>query len=154
MKGVDDMHQKKLLSLLTAGVLFFAVCPQMLTAAAESAGSDFVIENGVLLEYTGNDPVVHVPEGVTEIGFQAFVRTKTVQNINSPELSLKIPYNDVLEEVYLPETLQVIDERAFYSCVSLKKVHFQEGLIEINSHAFSNYCELNYTEYGLTEADM
>ncbi len=148
------MHQNKFLSLLIAGVLFLAVCPQMPAAAAESAGSDFVIENGVLLEYTGNDPVVHVPEGVTEIGFQAFVRTKTVQNINSPELSLKIPYNDVLEEVYLPESLLVIDERAFYSCVSLKKVHFQEGLKKINSHAFSNYCELNYTEYGLTEADM
>ena len=148
------MHQKKLFSLLTAGLLFAASCPQLFASAAESGASDFVIENGVLVEYTGDDKVVFVPEGVTEIGFQAFARLRKVQRKDDPEVSLNIVYNDLVEEVYLPESLLLIDERAFFGCVSLKMVRFQEGLLEIGSHAFAGKSELNYQDFGLTDADM
>ncbi len=33
---------------------------------------DFVIEDGMLKKYTGNDAEVVIPEGVTSIGYSAF----------------------------------------------------------------------------------
>lgn len=33
---------------------------------------NFKIENGILVEYTGKDKEVTIPEGVTEIGVAAF----------------------------------------------------------------------------------
>lgn len=35
--------------------------------------SDFVIENGVLKKYNGKDENVVIPEGITTIGFTAFI---------------------------------------------------------------------------------
>ena len=35
--------------------------------------SDFVIKNGVLIKYTGDEPEVVVPDGITEIKNEAFV---------------------------------------------------------------------------------
>lgn len=36
--------------------------------------SDFNIENGVLIEYFGEESVVEIPEGVIEIGDTVFCR--------------------------------------------------------------------------------
>ncbi len=33
---------------------------------------DFIIENGVLIQYNGKDTSVQIPDGVTEIGDDAF----------------------------------------------------------------------------------
>ena len=47
--------------------------------------NDFVIENGVLKEYKGTDPVVTVPDGVTVIGERAFYNCRSLQKITLPE---------------------------------------------------------------------
>ena len=43
-----------------------------LVVNAETKDSDFVIENGVLKQYKGNDDTVYIPEGVTKIATYAF----------------------------------------------------------------------------------
>ena len=68
-----------------------------------SNSSDFVIKNGsiydrnaVLLDkYTGNEEHVTVPDGVTEIGWQAFAR------------------NGNLKSITLPDSIKDLDPRAF-----------------------------------------
>ena len=65
--------KKKLLSTILALTLCLG-----LAAPALAAEEDFVIENGVLVEYSGTGGSVVIPDGVTEIapevfyGFSAF----------------------------------------------------------------------------------
>ena len=46
--------------------------------------SDFVIENRVLTRYTGIGGDVVIPEGVTEIGYEAFYWCNNITNITIP----------------------------------------------------------------------
>ena len=83
---------------------------------------DFKTSKGVLIEYTGRDHNVAIPEGVTKIGKQAF------NNCVS------------LESVAIPEGVTEINDGAFYSCKSLKSVSIPEGVTEIGKGAFKD-CE-------------
>ena len=60
---------KKLCLLLSCVVLMTLLCA---FAAAESADSGFEITGGVLTKYTGPGGDVVIPDGVTEIGEEAF----------------------------------------------------------------------------------
>jgi hypothetical protein len=66
---------------------------------------DFIIENGVLVEYIGNDQHIYVPYGVTEIADEVFC----ARGIYS---------------VVLPNTVEKIGHRAFMGCSSLTDVYF------------------------------
>jgi hypothetical protein len=61
---------------------------------------DYLIDNGVLIEYTGTDAEVAVPEGIKEIGFEAFYRKNVVS-------------------VSLPKGLRRIGRLAFNKCEKL-----------------------------------
>ena len=80
--------------------------------------NDFVIENGVLTKYTGNDSEAVIPDGVTEIGEYAFYMHPTI------------------EKVYMENSVKAIGSYAFYSCKSLSNVQFSATLISIGSNAF------------------
>ena len=83
-----------------------------------SSCEEFEIENGILKAYTGTANEVTVPEGVTEIGDDAF---KGMAN---------------LLKVKLPESVRKIGDRAFKGCRQLNEVNFPEGLAEIGEYAF------------------
>lgn len=51
-------------------------------------------------------------------------------------------YNDALELVILPDTLQFIGDEAFACCASLKTIELPEGLVEIGASAFEGCDEL------------
>lgn len=80
---------------------------------------DFTIVDGVLVKYAGQDSVVHVPEGVTEIGIEAFLN------------------NNLIERVVLPEGLEAIRCKAFYNCPNLTEVDMPRTLRRIEFDAFS-----------------
>ncbi len=71
---------------------------------AESDASDFVIENGVLTEYSGNAGVVVIPSNVTEIATQA------MNGISAKTL-------------IIPATVQKIAFAAVVNCESLSNVY-------------------------------
>ena len=58
------------------------------------------------------------PEGITEIGNQFFLADKD------------------LEEVVLPESLEVIHHGAFKECTALKQIRIPNNVTEIRSKAF------------------
>ncbi|MBM6871433.1 leucine-rich repeat protein [Pseudoflavonifractor phocaeensis] len=87
-----------------------------------SGNSDFVIENGVLLEYKGPGGEVIIPEGVTEIPI------------------LRFEHCNHLTRVVLPESLQRINIRAFFDCINLKEVVISKNVSYIGEAAFDN-CE-------------
>ncbi len=78
---------------------------------------DFVIEDGEVIEYIGDDCYVIVPDGVTAIGKNAF-------------------YNKQLSGVYLPDTVTYIGENAFKSS-SLFEIRLSERLRYIGDSAFA-----------------
>ncbi|MDD5830892.1 MAG: leucine-rich repeat protein [Lachnospira sp.] len=91
--------------------------------------SDFTISDGKLVKYTGNQSVVVVPEGVVEIGYQAFANGK-----------------DYVTHIILPDSLKKIDESAFKEMDALEKLEIPEGVTEIPKNMCDscvNLCEVN-----------
>ncbi len=84
----------------------------------------FVIINGSLINYFGNDFEVNVPEGVTKIAPYAFESNKKIST------------------VYLPESLRTIKSNAFYACSKLRTVYAKHGLEAIEANAFSGQSTL------------
>ena len=52
--------------------------------------NNFIIENGILKKYSGNNDVVTVPEGVVVIGGSAFSRRKNLRRVIIPNSVEKI----------------------------------------------------------------
>ena len=90
--------------------------------------NDFTIINGILLEYTGEDTEVTVPDGAAEIGISAF------------------EYSGV-KKITLPESVKRIEWDAFSDCSELKTVVLPYGIEEIEERAFEGCDSLEYTEY-------
>jgi len=68
----------------------------------------FVIENGVLKKYKGNDAEVVIPEGVTSIGYGAFYSCENLTTIT------------------IPDSVTSIGESAFSYCKNLT-IHAHAG---------------------------
>ena len=68
--------------------------------------SDFVIKDGVLLQYSGTDTDVVIPDDVTEIGDSAFKN------------------NTNIKKVTFSKNIKKINQSAFYSCTNLETVIF------------------------------
>jgi len=88
----------------------------MLTVKPDDDG--FIISDGVVYDYTGVDPEIHIPEGVTKISEHAFWS------------------NEIIEAVYIPSSVRTIGAGAFWSCDRLKYVRAEEGLEGIAGSAF------------------
>ncbi|MBR2916647.1 MAG: leucine-rich repeat domain-containing protein, partial [Clostridia bacterium] len=80
--------------------------------------SDFIIKNGVLEKYTGEESKVVIPDSVTEIGEMAFLVQTT------------------LKEIIIPSSVTKIGEHAFVCCVSLKEITIPSSVTEIGEYAF------------------
>ena len=85
--------------------------------------SDFYITNGVLEKYTGSDPSVIIPYGVTEIDRSAFFWCD-------------------MEHVLMPESVLRIGNGAFESCMRLERIDISSRLEHIGCYAFSSCAAL------------
>ena len=95
-----------------------------------SNASDFVIENGVLKKYVGPGGDVVIPEGVMEIGEDAFCQSDHINGY-----TLVVP-NDSISSVVLPNGLKKIGNQAFRGHASLTQIKFPDTLKTIESGAF------------------
>ena len=101
--------------------------------------SDFVIENGILKQYTGSKRSVIVPEGVTEIAegvFREGGMTVPSRYSWTRYMWIDLRKKGSLRSVQLPSTLKVIRANAFRECSALRRVELPEGLEEISALAF------------------
>ena len=87
-----------------------------------SNASDFVIENGVLKKYVGPGGDVVIPEGVMEIGEDAFCQSDHINGY-----TLVVP-NDSISSVVLPNGLKKIGNQAFRGHASLTQIKFPDTL--------------------------
>lgn len=91
---------------------------------------DFQIENGCLTQYKGGGGDVVLPEGIQEIGQDAFSHCTGLTGI------------------YIPDGVVKIGLGAFHGCINLKRVSLPaETILEIGSFAFADCA-------GLTEIQI
>ena len=80
----------------------------------------FNIENGVLISASSAVGEITIPDGVKEIGSNAFAS------------------NAAITAVYIPEGVEKICDAAFNECVNLRKVKLPNSLVSISDWAFSS----------------
>lgn len=123
---------------------------------AKAASEDFVIENGVLIEYKGSDSKVDIPDnlGITEIGDGAFEGNKNLTEVTIPEGIKKIG-NFAFSSCYrmtkisIPSSVESIQDYAFRSCFGLQSLSLTDSIKEIGEGAFSFCSDLSYVDYPI-----
>ena len=99
---------------------------------------DFIINNGVLVRYSGKDPHAVIPEGVTKIASRAFYGCRSLMSVVVPETVKRIEYAafefcENLEQITFPPDLTDIGARAFFETAWLKA---QPPLVIINNAVY------------------
>ena len=108
---------------------------------------DFVIENGVLKKYIGNDADVVIPEGMTCIGVGAFSpdwttrKESSIKNIVIPNSVTKIEAYafsccNLLENIIIPNSVTEISEGTFSNCGALVSIIIPNSVTYIGRQAF------------------
>ena len=158
------------IALLLCFLLLLAAVPLQVSAYETDGDFIYEVynEQASLLQYNGSDKVVEVPgelggypvirietyafresaveevilpEGLLDIGLQAFEDCASLKKINLPEGLLDIGMGaflrcSALEELVFPSTLRSIGMSAFQKCASLEEVVLPEGLLYLQSGAF------------------
>ena len=94
-----------------------------------------------MAEFEIKDGVAIIPEGVTEIGNDAFHGCTSLESITIPEGVTKIGYGSFsrctsLKSITIPKSVTKIGNSAFKGCKSLKSITIPESVMEIDSLAF------------------
>ena len=103
----------------------------------------FTIKGGILFLYCGKESVVSIPDGVTDIGPNAFSRCKAVTSVTIPEGVTEIESEAFdsctgLTSVALPGSLKVIWNSAFNDCRGLASIALPDSVTDIRDYAFAN----------------
>ena len=111
------------------------------TPAGKSPLSDFEIEDGVLVKYLGKGGDVIIPDGVTEIGDEAFKDCENLVFVRIPDGVTHIDGSAFercrqLGRVRVPDSLKSIGDRAFVGCNSLTGFTIPAGVKKIGENAF------------------
>ncbi|MBR3810052.1 MAG: leucine-rich repeat domain-containing protein [Clostridia bacterium] len=99
---------------------------------------DFVIKNGELKKYLGENEVVIIPDGVKSIGGE-FLNDYVDDKKNLFHFA---KFSNIVTKVVLPDSVETIKPGAFRDCVKLNSVNIPVGLEEIGDFTFSGCISL------------
>lgn len=116
--------------------------PQALTAR-EAAQDEFIINDGVLTEYKGQDIEVSIPDTVKKIGSNAFKSNEKITKVVIPDTVVEIGESAFegckqLTDVKMSKNTKIIGANAFRNCKLINDIKLPEGLIEISKGAFES----------------
>lgn len=129
-----------------------------------SSETKFVVENGILKEYSGKESNLVIPDTVERIdcmfhnnltlrkviipdsvvygGYQTFKNCSYLREVKlsekMDEISRCMFQNTALESVVVPKKIEIIGDNAFAGCKNLRKVTFLADYLEVNVSAFKN----------------
>ena len=136
--GVNQSGTFGLKDIPTKSVSGFADYDEV-SAYANMRG--LVIEDGVLIEYTGIAESLEIPEDVIGISPCAFEGNENIKEIWLPDTIANIDYGTFygctnLTSIHLPDSLEAIGEYAFFNCSNLLEIALPSGLTRIDEGAF------------------
>lgn len=105
-------------------------------------------EHGSLSYYTGD---IKIPEQVSYRGVNYTVTSIGINALSRSYTSSGITYNEDLLSVELPQTIEIIREKAFVGCNKLKKIVIPSSVIGIGYTAF--YGCSNITDVIIEDSD-
>lgn len=105
------------------------------------------LERGVLIEYSGNDSVVEIPDTVIVINDGAFKGCSNITEITIPYSVTKICSSAFegctgLTKIVIQDSIVRILDEAFKGCVNLAEISVGNGSIEIGRKAFDDCVKL------------
>jgi hypothetical protein len=107
----------------------------------DALDADFIINDGQLQKYTGEELDVLVPNGVKAIADSAFENKFMVTTVNLPngverigDSAFKVCSN--LATISLPVSLKEIGKEAFSECIALDNISLPDGVQTIGDRAF------------------
>ncbi len=124
---------RKIAKLLSGLLLVIAIAVTQIPVTdveAQVTASDFQIDGMKLLKYAGTAEVVSIPDGIKEIGEEAFAG------------------NDYVVKVTVGGNVETIDYRAFADCDNLRTITVGDTVREIETAAFSNNKSLKNVSLG------
>lgn len=95
------------------------------TAWQHNYKNDFIIINGILHQYNGEEKNIIVPDTVNIIGEMAFSD------------------NPHIESVHLPTSVRCIENLAFLSCINLSEINISDNIEYISPNAFNKCITLD-----------
>ena len=107
---------------------------------------DFKIDGNMVMDYCGESKDVVIPNGVTDIFFQAFCESKDIESVSIPGSVKEVPpfvfaMFDCLQKVIINEVVKKICSCAFDCCENLQVVYLPKSLKTLEEFSFSN-CKL------------
>lgn len=127
---------KKIICLLCAVTLLLP-----LAALPGAADGGFVIENGTLVSYSGNDSVINIPDTVYRIGENVFEGKTFITGVNFTDNIISIGRRAFrgctgLTQITVPRRVTTIATDTFSGCTNLTTVVLNEYLSTIGGGAF------------------
>lgn len=108
----------------------------------EQFTEDFVVVNGQLLKYNGNEEDITIPEGIVHISANVFYENKKVKTVTCPSTlediwTFSFANCTNLRKVIFNNTLNIISIGAFENCPNLTEVTLPKSLTLLGAMAFN-----------------
>lgn len=117
---------------------------------------EFIVEDGMIMEYVGPGGEVVIPQDVTDIFFEAFYGSANITSVTIPGSITDItPFvfekSEKLQMAKLCEGVSVINVCAFNECKNLETIYLPNSLRLIKMNAISNCTLLKKIYYNGTK---
>lgn len=118
---------------------------------SDNKRSDFVIENGILIEYNGKKPNVVIPNNVKGIDDWVFSRCTSIKSVVIPNSVTSIGRSAFenctsLTSIELPSSITSTGNYVFDNCTSLKSIVIPSSVTNIGVGVFENCTSLKSIE--------
>lgn len=136
------MKKRIILSIvIPAVILVLALGLSQVLSPKASYDADFTVTGSVLTKYNGTAKNVTIPDGITEIGAEAFAGNPMIESVAVPNGVSSIGYGAFsncrnLTSVSLPRSLARVEDSAFNGDEKLTTINFEENLQHLGSGVF------------------
>lgn len=148
---------KKSKLLVTLLFLFIGIVFKPSIVEAETTSDGFVIEDGVLTDYTGSTSNIILPDNITSIGDSAFASNESITSVTISNGVTTIG-NSAFEgcislvDITIPDSVHIMGEYVFRNCESLSCVTLPniDNIEELGIPSNKNILivsDINYADY-------